>query len=150
MYIENILERLNLTDTISPEGFMFLDGTIGEWLEHHEPVFYHFFVSTATGKYLDLIGQEQGLIRYENESDDDFRDRILIEMTIVESAPDIKRAGVDLWVYDEHILNEENYLTSTNSALKEQGSPVFLAHGTSLEEEYIKEKFFVDGDIVWF
>lgn len=149
MYIEGILERLNLNDSISPEGFMFLDGTIGEWLEHHEPLFYHYFVSTATGKYLDVIGKENGLLRYENESDDDFRDRILVEMTIVESAPDFKRAGVDLWVFDEHILEEKNYLTSKNSALKGQISPVFLAHGTSVEEEYIKDKFFVEGDIVW-
>lgn len=150
LYIEGILERVNLTDSISREGFMFLDGTIGEWLEHHEPVFYHFFVSLAVGKYLDLIGKENGLLRYENESDNDFRKRILIEMTIVESAPDITRAGVDLWVYDERVLTEENYLTSKNPALKEQGSPVFLAHGSELEEKYIKEKFFVEGDIVWF
>lgn len=150
MYIEGILERLNLTDSISEEGFMFLDGTIGEWLEHHEPLFYHYFRTLATGKYLDLIGKEQGLLRYENESDEDFRKRLLIDNTLVESTADIIKTGVDLWVYDENVLNEEEYLTSKNPCLKENSSPVFLAHGSELEKEYITNKFFLEEDIVWF
>lgn len=150
MYIEGILERLNLTDTISEDGFMFLDGTIGEWLEHHEPLFNHYFRTLATGKYLDLIGKEQGLLRYENESDEDFRKRLLIDNTIVESASDFSKVGVDLWVYDENVLNEENYLTSKNPCLKGVDSPVFLAHADDLAKDYIMNKFFVEGDIVWF
>ena len=78
MYIEGILERLNLQDHISEEGFMVLDGTIGEWLEHHDKPFLNYFISTATGKYLDFIGKEHDLVRRENESDDDYLARELI------------------------------------------------------------------------
>lgn len=150
MYIEGILERLNLTDSISPEGFKVLDGTIGEWLEHHEPVFYHFFVHLASGEYLDLHGRENGLIRFENESDEDFRKRILTEISIVDSTSDIENVGCRIWVYDEHIVDEENYLTSTNPCLKENSSPLFLFHADSVVEEYVKSKFIFGDDIVWF
>ena len=70
MYIEGILDRINLTDSISEEGYIVLDGTLGEWLEHNSDIFLNWFASTATGGYLDLIGKEYGLLRLDNESDD--------------------------------------------------------------------------------
>lgn len=150
MYIEGILERLNLQDHISEEGYCVLDGTIGEWLEHHDKPFLNYFISTATGKYLDFIGKEHDLVRRENESDDSYRERILIEMRIVDSTTDIMGTGVTLWIYDENVLNGDEYLTSKNVSLKENSSHVFLGHADDLTREYIDGKFLVQGEIIWF
>lgn len=151
MYIEGILERINLLDDISEEGFKVLDGTIGEWLEHHEPLFFNYFVTTASGGYLDLLGREYGLLRLSNESDEEFRKRILIEINIVESGIDIINAGVDLWIFDENVLSGDEYLTSKNISLKNStDSPVFLAHATPFVREYITQKFIFGEDLEWF
>ena len=151
MYIEGILDRLNLTDTISEEGFKVLDGTLGEWLEHHKPLFSNWFASTATGGYLDLIGKEYGLLRLDEESDEDYRARIKIEINIVESTTDIINADVTLWIYDEHVVDGGEYLTSRNPTLKDStSSPMFLAHATPLVQEYITSKFLFEEDLEWF
>jgi len=151
MYIEGILDRINLTDSISEEGYIVLDGTLGEWLEHNSDIFLNWFASTATGGYLDLIGKEYGLLRLDNESDDDFRARIKIEINIVQSTTDIINAGVTLWIYDEHVADGDEYLTSRNPALKDStSSPMFLAHATPLVQEYITNKFLFEEDLEWF
>ncbi len=151
MYIEGILGRINLTDTISEDGFKVLDGTIGEWLEHHKSLFLNYFVSTASNGYLDLLGKEYGLLRLDDESDDDFRKRLLIEINIIQSSTDIIGAGVTLWIYDENVLNGEEYLTSKNPILKDTlHSPIFLAHADSFIQEYITSKFLFEEDLEWF
>ena len=152
MYIEGILERLNLTDNISSDGFKVLDGTLGEWLEHHKPLFLNYFLSTASSEYLDVIGREYNVIRLENESDEDFIERIKLEINIVGSANDLNKAGVELWIYDENVLYKGEYLTSKNPSLKTdiEKEPVFLAHAEDLAKDYINNKYIFNEEVIWF
>ena len=153
MYIEGILERINLTDAISDDGFKVLDGTLGEWLEHHQPLFLNYFVSTANSKFLELIGKEYNVFRLENESDDDFKERILLEMNIVGNVDDLNKVGVRLWIYDENVLAGGEYLTSSNPSLKTDvaGEPVFLGHAeNSIAEDYVDNKYVFNEEIIWF
>lgn len=101
---EGIINRLHPDTPLRKEtndGHKFIHGTIGEyldrWMSKHN--FHQYFLLTATGKYLDLHGIEYGVFRNEDESDDDYRKRILLEKRLHNCIPDLKRQGVMFWDY---------------------------------------------------
>lgn len=61
----------------------FVNNTIGYFLElleeEVEEINNGCFIESANGKYLDLYGKDFGLPRNDGESDDDYRNRLLIE-----------------------------------------------------------------------
>lgn len=151
MYLEGLLERLNNEHLKDPdnEGRKVLDGTVCEYLEHYDNHFIDLFVLHSTGKYLDLIGQMYGIIRRDDESDTSYRNRIYTEMSILQCIPDLLNVGVRLWVYDEHIPAEEDYLTSENPYIKESDDYLYLAHADENIKKYIQDKFILE-DLYWF
>jgi len=61
----------------------FLNNSIGYFLElleaDVEALNDGLFIESAEGKYLDLHGKDLGLPRKSGESDDDYRNRLLVE-----------------------------------------------------------------------
>ena len=149
LYTKDIIEQLNnpnLEDTDHPFR-QILDGTVGEYLSNYDNHIYDLFLTRATGGYLDRHGEMYGLYRRENESDNSFRQRILLEEFIVQSTSDFLLLDVVLWVYFEDIL-DKNVLSSRNPYLKNEHDTGFMFLATGTDSEYIQGKFFV-GDILW-
>lgn len=149
IYTDNILGRLNhpaLESEDNPFRVIF-DGTVGEYLEKYDNHIFDLFLTSATGGFLDRHGEIYKLYRHEGESDDDFRQRILLEASIVQSTSDFLKLDIVLWVYFSDVL-DKNVLSSRNTYLKDNhdGGYVFLATGS--DSEYIRGKFFVE-DILW-
>lgn len=159
MYIESIIDNLNnpyLKQTIN-EGRKVLDGTIGEYLEQYDTdMFSYIFLNRATGKYLDIIGEEYGLIRKEDETDNAFRNRINIEKTFLESTNDFKKIDVQLFTYNQYFINELNntsskswHMVSENTLIRNNDRDYMFIGVTDEEtKEYVKNKFIVE-DILW-
>lgn len=149
MYIEAILERLgnsNLQKSDNP-GRIVLDGTLGEYLENYDNHLLDMFLTRADGSYLDAHGKDFGIYRRENESDDDYRNRILLERSMLDTTSDFSKLDVELWVYFDDVL-DKNQLTSRNEYMKEEHDLdyVFIASGT--DKEYLENKFIL-SDVLW-
>ena len=149
MYIEAILERLgnsNLQKSDNP-GRIVLDGTLGEYLENYDNHLLDMFLTRADGSYLDAHGKDFGIYRRENESDDDYRNRILLERSMLDTTSDFSKLDVELWVYFDDVL-DKNQLTSRNEYLKEEHDLdyVFIASGT--DKEYLENQFIL-SDVLW-
>lgn len=149
MYIEAILERLgnsNLQKSDNP-GRIVLDGTLGEYLEHYDNHILDMFLTRADGSYLDLHGKDFGIFRRENEDDETYRNRILLEQSMLDTTSDFSKLDVELWVYFDDVL-DKNQLTSRNEYLKDNHDSgyVFIASGT--DKEYLENKFIL-SDVLW-
>ena len=149
IYTKSIIEMLNhpaLQNEDNPFRKV-LDGTVGEYLSQYDNHIFDLFLTRATGKFLDRHGEIYGMYRHEGEDDKSFRQRILLESSIVQSTSDFLKLDIALWVYFSDIL-DKNVLSSRNPYLKgEHDEPyVFLATGS--DSEYIQNKFFVE-DILW-
>ena len=84
MYGEEIIERLHQhTALLNPGNPMrqVILGTIGAWLDNHEDsgLLDGVFLDSASGGYLDLWGRDYNVPRKPDESDDDYRLRIVYE-----------------------------------------------------------------------
>ena len=150
MFTDGILERINLKENISSDGFKVIDGTIGEYLEHFNNHALDLFLYHATGKFLDLHGLEYGVIRNVDESDVSYRNRIILEKSIVENITDITNLNIQLWVFSNNLKESKSKLTSRNPHLKglHEGDDVFYASGNDNNKKYILNKFILE-DIVW-
>ena len=84
------MSNSTITDSLPGESLVrgtpweeFLNNTIGyffEMLEEEVELMNEgLFIESASGKYLDLHGKDLGLPRKVDESDDDYRNRLLIE-----------------------------------------------------------------------
>jgi len=101
---KGIIERLHpLTVLRNPtnDGHKVIDNTIGEYLDRFEKkdLGKQLFLLHATGKYLDLHGLEKGISRKKNESDDVYRNRIIVERGMHNCISDFRLRGVDFWCY---------------------------------------------------
>ena len=149
-YIVGILERLgnpNLQKLDNP-GRIVLDGTLGEYLEHYDNHILDMFLVRADGSYLDLHGRDFGIFRRDGESDTDYRTRILLEESMLETTTDFSKLDVSLWVYRDGVVDDKNVLTSRNPYLKNQHDTgyVFIASGSDMD--YLVGKFILE-DLLW-
>ena len=149
MFIEGILERLNnpsLQKSDNP-GRIVLDGTLGEYLTNYDNHILDMFLVKADGSYLDAHGKDFGIYRRENESDDDYRNRILLEQSMLDTTSDFSKLDINLWVYFDDVL-DKNQLTSRNEYLKDRHDPdyVFIASGS--DKDYLIGKFILE-DVLW-
>lgn len=144
MYLESILERLNNPNLKSSnnQGHKVIDGTICEYLEHYNNHFLDLWLCTAKGDYLDVFGEVYGVIRQDDESDNDYRSRIKTDISMVESSSDIRTVGVDLYVKTSNFTGK---WTSDNLYL---GHEEYFAVSDETTEDYVKNKFITE-DITW-
>lgn len=148
-YTDGILERINNPNLQNPNnpGRIVLDGTIFEYLNHYDNHVMDMFLTRADGSFLDAHGKDFGIFRRENESDASYRNRILLERSMLDTTSDFSKLNVNLWIYFTNIL-DKNILSSRNPYLKDNhnGDYIFLGFGD--DSEYIRNKFLVE-DISW-
>lgn len=126
-----------------------IDGTIGEWLQNQEDTdwFSQFFLTEATGKYLDLHGQTFGLLRKLDESDEDYRARIIYEsLGHLTSDFLINVYDVKLYSYIPDFNLEENTLVSDNHYISGQG---YLADADDTVKNILNRKFVLGSEVTW-
>lgn len=149
---EEIIERLGSNSNLSVDSDFgkIIDRTIGEWLQRidEEPFFEQFFLQSATGQYLDLHGRDYGVRRRLEESDEDYRERIIYEVLGHLTVPYlIDVYDVELYYYIPDFNVSDNTLTSDNPYIVDS---VFMGVAPSLTVKNILNKRFVlGGAIVW-
>ena len=148
-YTDGILERINNPNLQNPNnpGRIVLDGTIFSYLEKYDNHLLDLFLVKAEGSYLDSHGKDFGIFRRENESDESYRNRILLERSMLDSTVDFSKLDVDLFVYFNNVLNKKQ-LTSRNEYLKGEHDSdyVFIASGS--DRDYLEKKFIL-SDVLW-
>ena len=158
MFIEEIIERLNNSylKQASNEGRIVLDGTVGEYLEHFDPHFLDVFLSTSKGGYLDLLGVEYGVLRGVDESDTDYRNRIIEMISPADTTEDLNKLGVKLWTYNSYIVDELEdedstswHMVSRNTLIRDSSRDyLFIGSAPDGTEDLVSEKL-VEEDILW-
>lgn len=149
---ETILEMLPETSQLSnPDNTMYklIDRTVGAWLDDFEEhdLDTELFLNTATGKYLDLHGQDYNIRRKINESDTDYRERIIYESLghlTVNYLRDVY--NVELYVYVPDFNVSENSLTSDNPYLNTDS---FIGICNQTTRDILDKKFIFDKSIYW-
>ena len=145
MYGEVIIEQMNNPYLLNEEntGRKFILGTIGAWLDNYKSHQKDMLSLTATGEYLDVHGKEYNVYRKENESDDDYRDRILLKKHLKCTSPSYRANNIKLWIYIDNLIEEENSgLTSDNTYITNS----YLAHATVETKEYIQKTHFTEDN----
>lgn len=119
-YGEEIIDRLGencgLRKPGNPIRDLINDG-VGEWYDRFvaENDFDNYFLDTATGGYLDLWGKDYGVPRKLDESDDDYRQRIILEALGHLTVPYLQEVyGLTLYCYVADFDPPDNMLTSDN------------------------------------
>ena len=149
---EQILSMIPATSELSrPDNpaYKIINNTIGAWFDNFEnkDLDSQFFINTATGKYLDLHGEDYGIRRRLNESDEDYRQRIIYE-SMGHLTVDflIKIYNVRLYSYVEDFNVQNNDLTSDNPYISSEG---FLGVTDETTREILDKKFILDNSITW-
>ena len=103
------------------------------------------FLNTATGAYLDLHGNDYGIRRKLDESDEDYRSRIIYE-SLGHLTVDflLNVYGVELYSYVSGFNVNENTLVSDNPYMVSDG---FLAVTDEVTKEILDKKFILDTNI---
>ena len=120
-YGTGIIERLPVNSQLqNPDNQMhiIIQNTIGELLDNFEIDYDQFFLQDATGKYLDLHGKQYGIGRKNNESDEEYRNRIILgayEYATVKVLTEIY--GVEFYANVDNFENNTNLLCSDNPYL---------------------------------
>lgn len=120
-YGNGIIERLPVNSQLqNPNNPMhkIIQNTIGELLDNFEIDYDQFFLQDATGKYLDLHGKQYGIGRKNNESDEEYRNRIILcayEYATVKVLTEIY--GVKFYANVDNFENNTNLLCSDNPYL---------------------------------
>lgn len=149
---EEIIERLhsnsNLRNLDNPVRKI-IDNTIGEWLDQHdETVLYeNIFLISATGKYLDLHGQTYNIYRRVDESDENYRQRIIYESLnrlTVNYLRDV--FNLDVYVYVANYNPQNNQLTSDNYYINRYG---FMAVVSDEIRNILEKKFVIGRELKW-
>ena len=123
-YGTGIIERLPVNSQLqNPNNQMhiIIQNTIGELLDNFEIDYDQFFLQDATGKYLDLHGKQYGIGRKNNESDEEYRNRIILgayEYATVKVLTEIY--GVKFYANVDNFENNTNLLCSDNPYLTDE------------------------------
>lgn len=149
---EEILYNLGVNSSLNkPDNAMgrLIDNTIGEWLtrKYEEPFFEQFFLQEATGKYLDLHGKDYDVKRRLDESDEDYRKRIIYtvlgQLTVNYL---IEVYNVNLYVNVPDFDVTENTLTSDNPYM---GGDGFMGIADETTKAILNKKFIMGTKFRW-
>lgn len=113
--LERINENSNLTNPNNPFHKLINFG-VGGWLDYFDdnPIAEQIFLESATGSWLDVHGKEYNITRKVDESDDDYRQRIVYESLGHITIPFlIDVFSLELYCFVEN-FDVSNTLTSDN------------------------------------
>lgn len=145
VYTKGIIERIN-NEALHDENNDFvcvLDGTVGEYLESRRNHFLDTFLTMAEGDFLDVHGKMYGIFRKKDESDDDYRNRIILNKSILQRTTDFSKLEIGFWVYKDGVVDKDT-LTSRNPYLKEHCDDdyIFIVSGEDIG--YLQKKFLLN------
>ncbi len=145
IYAKGIIERIN-NEALHDENNDFvrvLDGTVGEYLENRQNHFLDVFLTTAQGDYLDIHGKIFGIFRKKDESDEEYRNRIILNKSILQRTTDFSKLDIGLWIYKDGVTDKDT-LTSRNPYLKEEHDEdyIFIVSGNDIQ--YLEKKFLLN------
>lgn len=137
----------NLQKTDNPLRTV-LDRSLGEYMDNisTERVFNGLFLNTAEGGWLDAHGRDYGVVRKLDESDEDYRNRIVFEKLEYLTARNlIDIYGLTLYVFVEDFNVAENCLTSDNPYISNK----YMSVADSEMQTILNKKFIVGDAITW-
>ena len=147
---ELIRELLPLGSALQEDGNplrVVLDRTVGEWLDGFEQPFEQLFLTTATGGWLDAHGRQYGVPRKLDETDEDYRQRIVYEK-LDELTPSllVDVYGVRLFSLVDDFNVYGNSLVSDNPYL---GSDGFMGVADDTVIGILDKKFILGTGVTW-
>ena len=147
---EEIINKLSNTTklTINSDMGRLIDYTIGEWLqrENDEYFFEQFFLQEATGVYLDLHGKEYGVIRKINETDEDYRERIVLSSLGFLTVNYLREIyNIDLYSFVPNFNPHNNTLVSDNPYYDGK----FMGIASDEVKNILNKKFVFGSGVVW-
>lgn len=149
VYTKALQERLNNSALQDDENdfIKIYDGCVNEYLEQRDNHFLDIFLTMAEDDYLDLHGKMYGIFRKKDEDDDTYRNRILLDKSILQRTPDFEKLNIGIWVYTEGVIDKDT-LTSRNTYLKDEHDEGYIFIVSGADIEYLTGKFLLD-DILW-
>ena len=129
--------------------FRVFDGSVGEWLDHFDVNAFHeqLFLETATGKWLDLHGKQYGVPRHLDESDTDYRERI-IKHVLGELTPKLLNVdfGLEVYANTTDFSIEDRVLTSDNPYITSE----YIVFSDDETRRLVEKSFVINEEIEWF
>lgn len=124
-----------------------LDYTVGEYMDNLSEINDELFLTSATGGWLDAWGKDYGVIRKIDESDDDFRERIIFEKLEYLTAHNLQNIyGVRLFSAFDGFNPVENDLTSDNPYLTDW----FMGVAPEETQNILNNKFVLGTTVMWY
>ena len=151
-FIENLVDLLPEHNSMKkPDNQLrqVLDYSVGEWFDNRFDITSfrnNLFLQTATGKWLDLFGLDYGIPRKSEETDEDYRQRIIYEKLDNLTADTlINEYGLELYCYVTGFNAKNNSLTSDNPYLSNK----YMSIASDELKSILNNKFILDGGIFW-
>lgn len=145
VYTKGIIERIN-NEALHDENNDFvhvLDGTVGEYLENRRNHFLDTFLVMAEGDFLDIHGKMYGIFRKQDESDDEYRNRIILNKSILQRTTDFSKLDIGLWIYKDGVTDKDT-LTSRNPYLKKEHDEGYIFIISGNDVQYLEKKFLLN------
>lgn len=150
-YGEEIINRLPENSSLKNENNparKVIINTVGEWLDHFDDNFNNLFLSEAEGEFIDVHGKQYGIYRKPDESDENYKKRIIYHLTGHLTADHlIKVYNIDLYVNISDYNPSSNILTSDNYYIN--GSDGFLIDCDEFTKSVLKKKFVLGKGVKW-
>ena len=149
-FMDMFVEMLPLTSELQKKDNTFrkvIDKSMGSYMDNFEVPYDELSLTTATGGWLDAHGKDYGVVRKIDESDDDYRQRIIYEK-LDNLTPYLLRDvyNVELFAYVEDYNPTDNTLTSDNDFINHNG---YLGVTDNETKNILNKKFVVDKGITW-
>ena len=150
-YGEEILERLSENSSLksanNPARKVIMN-TLGEWLDNYDDNFENLFLNESVGEYIDCHGREYGVYRKLNESDEDYKKRIIYQILGHLTADYlINIYNVNLYVDIPNYNPNNNELTSDNHYINDENG--FMALADEVTRSILNKKFVLGSGIRW-
>ena len=153
LYGEEIINRLPETTGLKDPHNPFhnlIDCGVGGWLdEYAEKDFPEMiFINDAHGKWLDLHGSQYGVTRQLNETDEHYRQRIILVSLghlTMEYLLDVY--DLDVYVKTSNFTESNNRFTSDNPYLANHDG-LMIKCSTAIKE-ILESKFPIGEDVIW-
>lgn len=150
-YGEEILERLPENSSLKMKNNparKIIDNSLGEWLDNYVDNFENLFLNESVGEYIDCHGREYGVYRKIDESDEDYKKRIIYQILGHLTADYlINIYKVNLYVNIPNYNPNNNELTSDNYYIN--GENGFMASADETTQSILNKKFVLGSGIRW-
>ena len=149
-FTEMFCEMLPINSPIQKQDNQFkkvFDKTVGEFMENQTEIFDQLFLTTATAGWLDAFGKDYGVPRRLNESDDEYRIRIIQEKNDHLTPSYLESVyGVKLYNAFDGFNPMNDDLTSDNPYL----SNFYMGIADEETQKVLEHKFILDKQFLWY